>query len=94
MVAVLQCLETLRAHFNFKIRGENVRNYSRKKWNLCEVECFEGFDRSQVDASYHGEHSDKFGEVRRNSVVSGMVAVKMGRNLEICEQPIRKKNDI
>ena len=75
MVAVLQCLETLRAHFNFNIRGENVRNYSRKKWNLCEVESFDGFDRSQGDASYNGEHFDEFGEVKRNSVVSGMVAV-------------------
>ncbi|RVX09226.1 Kinesin-like protein KIN-14K [Vitis vinifera] len=47
MDAVLQCLQTLRAHFNFNIGGENIRNYSRKKWNLCEVECLEGFDRSQ-----------------------------------------------
>lgn len=70
MDAVLQCLQTLRAHFNFNIGGENIRNYSRKKWNLCEVECLEGFDRSQGDASSHGEHSDEFVEERRNSLDS------------------------
>lgn len=98
MDAVLQCLQTLRAHFNFNIGGENIRNYSRKKWNLCEVECLEGFDRSQGDASSHGEHCDEFVEERRNSldskfqhvlrrsVFSGMVAfMNDGRKLKMRE---------
>lgn len=70
MVAVFQCLQTLKEHFTFNIGGESIRNNSRKKWNVCDIEHFGGFDCSQVDASSCGEHSDDCGEERKNSLDS------------------------
>ncbi|XP_023549756.1 kinesin-like protein KIN-14J isoform X1 [Cucurbita pepo subsp. pepo] len=41
---VLHCLSTLRASFDLSAGDEYIQNYSRKKWNLYEVESLDGIN--------------------------------------------------
>ncbi|KAJ4835493.1 hypothetical protein Tsubulata_015484 [Turnera subulata] len=69
MVPVLQCLVTLKAHFEHNIGKESTYDPSGRRWNLPEVEFSEGSGRFRGDAPTYKENSLLHGvEGQRNSV--------------------------
>ncbi|KAJ7952304.1 Kinesin-like protein [Quillaja saponaria] len=63
MMPVLQCLETLKSHFNCNVGRENIKVCPRKRWELSEQGFIERTDCSLGDALMSGDHSIKIGEV-------------------------------
>ncbi|KAL5551636.1 hypothetical protein UlMin_001812, partial [Ulmus minor] len=51
MVPILQCLNTLRAAFDYGAGEENNENHTRKRWDFSEVESLEGIACSQGEVS-------------------------------------------
>lgn len=71
LVPVLQCLWTLKLHFNYNVEGDNIQNHPRRRWELSEPEVLEGLNRFQGDASSNGLPSTVSGEERhKNSMDS------------------------
>lgn len=64
---VLHCLSTLRASFDLSVGDEYTQNYSRKKWNLYEVDSLDGI---------HNLSGQRFQDFQNGSVVSGMIHVQ------------------
>nr|QWT43337.1 kinesin-like protein KIN14H [Citrullus lanatus] len=58
---VLHCLSTLRASFDLSVGDEYTQNYSRKKWNLYEVDSLDGI---------HNLSGQRFQDFQNGSVVS------------------------
>lgn len=61
---VLHCLSTLRASFDLTAGDEDTQHYSRKKWNLYELESLDGIN------NFSGQ---RFQDFQNGSIISGMV---------------------
>lgn len=61
---VLHCLSTLRASFDLSAGDEETQTYSRKKWNLYEVEPLDGIN------NFSGH---RFHDFQNGSFISGMI---------------------
>ncbi|CAK7335545.1 unnamed protein product [Dovyalis caffra] len=65
MEPVLQCLVTLKTHFEFNGGKESISEHLRRRWNLQKIDFSEGIDHLQVDTSTCGENSAIYGVERQ-----------------------------
>lgn len=76
---VLHCLSTLQSSFDLSAGDEDTQIYSRKKWNLHEVESLDGIN------NFSGL---RFQDFQNGSVISGMVTRPLGE-FKLCKDFIQ-----
>lgn len=85
MEPVLQCLGTLKTHFEFTGGKESIREHLRRRWNLPKVEFSEGITNSLVytatcdenpaingDERQKDSFENKYGSSLDDSISSGL----------------------
>ncbi|KAJ6347439.1 hypothetical protein OIU76_004005 [Salix suchowensis] len=67
MEPVLQCLGTLKTHFEFTGGKESIHEHLRRRWNLPKVEVSEGITSSLVYTATCDENPAIYGDERRQN---------------------------